>query len=176
VIHGEFWISKKRKYITKPDLRIPYNLIGEYRKLDVLQRNMNDLTGPLLVPFNALIMQFLVFAIFTLIRHRHERNLAATLILECAFIGFAIFWSLVLEIAGRHHVADKKVLKSWSFANHGSKFDAKYIMKVRKGMRPMAFGTYGTFIIKRLTILKFFRRVIGGTFRALVALQKKNRL
>ncbi|OXA40210.1 hypothetical protein Fcan01_24945 [Folsomia candida] len=53
-----------------------------------------------------------------------------------------------------------------------SALDKKLIPRVRRSCRPLDFGAEGIFAIRRNTILKFFRGIVKGTFRALLTIGK----
>ncbi len=74
----------------------------------------------------------------------------------------------MLEISGRIHEDAKKTIKSWKNIEFSSLHERKYMSRFRKCCRPLKLGIEGTFTIKRLSVLKFMRAIIKGTFRALV--------
>lgn len=81
-----------------------------------------------------------------------------------------IIWAWILEICGRYNAESKKTLDSWKFLEHRGKEEKKLMSKVRKSCRPFSFGEKGIFVIKRMTVLKFLRGIVKGTFRALLTL------
>ncbi|OXA54367.1 hypothetical protein Fcan01_10177 [Folsomia candida] len=81
-----------------------------------------------------------------------------------------IIWGLTLEMAGRIALEATKVTKSWKQIKIKDKLEGKIFTKFRKSCRPVVFGQEGVFTIKRMTVLKFFRAIVKGTFRALLTI------
>lgn len=81
-------------------------------------------------------------------------------------------WGAVLEIAGKFNNFSIKTLKSWKVISFKDKTEAKYFSKFRKCQKPVVIGKEGVLAFKRLTVLKFFRAAIKGTFKALLTLGK----
>lgn len=84
-----------------------------------------------------------------------------------------IFWGALLQLSGVFHKHAKITLKSWKNIKVGNKMDKKYMSKFLKACRPIAIGERGLFLVKQTTVLKFFRAIVKGTFRALLTLGKK---
>jgi hypothetical protein len=161
---------KTRKYRTKDELRRLPNLVFEYRKIELLHKQSMMIYGILIIPAQSLLAQFILYSNFTLIRHWSD--LGRTMQVMILVLSFAMFtsWCLILEISGRFHVNSIRLLKSWKMLEFRSKYEAKYLSKFRKGCRPLSIGLPGYIKIKRLTVLKFMKGIVGGTFRALLTL------
>jgi hypothetical protein len=162
---------KNKRYKTKSSLRSPKNLLLEYRILQTLHYNVNQVYGYTALPFNALIGQFVVFNIVTLIRNWADLDVYSIQVLGAtSFIG-GVFWSSVLEVCGQQDSLCKQVLKSWKNVQFHNSFEAKYFFKMRKACPIIQIGVPGTFAIKRKTVLSFMKGISRGTFRALMALK-----
>lgn len=59
-------------------------------------------------------------------------------------------------------------MKSWKEIYFKDKKEAKWFSKFRKARKELELGKKGVLTFKRLTVLKFLRGIIKGTFRALL--------
>jgi hypothetical protein len=82
-------------------------------------------------------------------------------------------WGLILEISGRFQTFSSSTLKSWKLLQFQSAIESKYLKKFKKSQKPLLIGKQGVFIIQRLTVLKFFRALMKGTFKALLTIGGK---
>jgi hypothetical protein len=162
---------KNKRYRTKSFLRSPKNLLLEYRILQALQYNVNQVFGLTVLPFNALVGQFVIFSIVTLIRNWDDLDVYSIYVLAAASFMCITFWSFLLEVCGQQDSLCKQVLKSWKNAQFHNSFEAKYFFKMRKACPIIQIGVPGTFTIKRKTVLNFMKGISRGTFRALMALK-----
>lgn len=83
-----------------------------------------------------------------------------------------LFWGTVIEVSSWAQVMAKKTIASWKFVKFKGKDERKFLAKFRKASKPISVGVMGVFEIKRLTVPKFFRGIIKGTFRALLTIGK----
>lgn len=83
----------------------------------------------------------------------------------CGGIGLVSFWAVVLQTCGKFHSQSVKIRESWRIEG-----EDKYFRKWRKSVTPLYFGHPGYHVIKRLSILKFGKTIIRGTFRTMVTL------
>jgi hypothetical protein len=161
---------KTRKYRTKDELRRVPNLVLEYRKVELLHKQGMIVYGILLIPGQSLLTQFILYSNFTLIRHWTDLgHTMQFIIVSLSFMVFT-FWCVILEISGRFYVNSITLLKSWKMLEFKSKGEAKFMSKFKKGCRPLSIGLQGYMKVKRLTVLKFMKSIVGGTFRALLTL------
>lgn len=86
-----------------------------------------------------------------------------------------VVWAIVLELAGRFHRDWKITLDSWSHLEFDTAMERKLMAKFRRNCYPMAMGKRGLFTVKKVSVLKFFRAIIKGTFRALLTVGGKGR-
>jgi hypothetical protein len=84
-----------------------------------------------------------------------------------------MLWGLLLESCGRIDKEAKKVPKSWKFIPNLDKMERKLLSKFGRGCRSITCGHQDVFTIKRMTVLKFFRAIVKGTFRALLTVGRK---
>jgi hypothetical protein len=158
------------EYRTSPTLRHAENLSKEYRTVELLHKRGMAFYGTMVLPTQTILGQFILYCNFTLIRH--WTKLDATMKCFISLVTFSVlcFWGSTLEASGRFHMDSTKALKSWKLLNFRNKDEAKYLSKFRKSCRPLTVGTGEVFKIKRLNVLKFFRGIVKGTFRALLTL------
>ncbi|CAL8092434.1 unnamed protein product [Orchesella dallaii] len=60
-------------------------------------------------------------------------------------------------------------IKSWKYVNWGSKEENVRMAKFQKSCKPWAVGYRKVYVIRKLTVLKWNRGIMRGTFRALLA-------
>lgn len=82
-------------------------------------------------------------------------------------------WCLTLKFGGLFREKSKETLKSWKMfrGKGGTGKGGKYLRKLSKSCRPLFLGTEGYFIMGRLSILKFLRGIVKGTFRMLLTIK-----
>lgn len=157
---------------TLSKLRLPQNLSIEYRKFEILHSLVIHCISIAIVPFNSAVLHFILFCNFMLIRHGHSLdNLSLALLIIWTLV-LQGFWLMVLEVGGRFHKFSKSTLNSWKFLNIKDKCKKKYMKKFRKSCKPLYLGMQGYFVMNRLSVLKFLRGVIRGTFRTVVTLKE----
>jgi hypothetical protein len=163
--------SKNKKYTTQSSLRTPNSLLLEYRLLETIIFYTNDMVGRMALPFNALIGQFAIFSIVTLIRDWGTLDSSSIYVLSGTSSVLMIFWIFVLELCGRESSIGRRILKSWKLLKFQSSSEAKYFHKIRKAYPLIQIGVPGLFTFKRKTVLSFVKGISRGTFRALMALK-----
>ncbi|XP_035708418.1 uncharacterized protein LOC118435959 [Folsomia candida] len=126
--------------------------------------------GPLTLYVHFTWGQFCLFCNFQAIRNWNSMtHFTKGMLLTWSTTG-QIIWGLTLEMAGRIALEATKVTKSWKQIKIKDKLEGKIFTKFRKSCRPVVFGQEGVFTIKRMTVLKFFRAIVKGTFRALLTI------
>lgn len=160
-------------YKTIPSLRSPEKLILAYRQVQVLFTNIVPIYGRLLVPAQTLITQLVIFASFLLCKHKNKMDDTMKMVLiSWAFLS-TITWLGVLQLGGHLHKNGKQLLKSWKFHKWANREETRIMNKFRKSCKPLMMHHGGTYIIKRITVLKFIRGLIKGIFRTLLTLGKR---
>jgi hypothetical protein len=140
----------------------------------VLHKGVLGAIGFVFVPLHFIAGQCVVFCQYSLIKQWNTLDSASKGMLGITGAGLLLFWVGVLETAGRFHKLSRSSVESWKKEGKmsGSKYERKVIGRFCKSCKPLNVGLEGTFVIKRLSALKFLRAVIKGTFRALVTLNK----
>lgn len=173
----EFRVGRNpSSYYACHDLRKPPLLWISWRTVQILQLKINDLLCPLLVPTQFLFGKMVVLITFMLFKYGSSLPPSKRIIwILWATMG-CIFWSLILLMGGYIHLYGKKILNSWKYHkwNNLTKVQKKCMSKFRKSCYPWSVSHGKTYVIKRLTVLKFIRGTIAGIFRALLTLGLKH--
>jgi len=165
----------KKKYVTRHSLRHSAQLPLFYRQLEILHKAGIRLLGKILLPMQFLIGKFILYGNFTLVRYGHILTHLDLLRISSFVLIFQVVWSLTLEFSGQFYRHSIATLISWKGLRIPRKEDRKYMSRFRKSCRPLYIGTEGYFVIRRLTVLKFLRAIIRGTFRSLLTAKGYNR-
>ncbi|CAL8085918.1 unnamed protein product [Orchesella dallaii] len=160
------------QYKTKNSLRTPKNLMVTFRSFQLLHQTAMSCFGVFIVPCQTTFSNMILFSNFMFIRHRAEMQPET----NCLLIGWSticlLFWMLVLELGGRLHLRGREVLKSWKLHDFGDKSVNRCMSRFRTSCRPLAIQFGRTYVIRRLSVLKFIRGLTVGTFRLLLAVDE----
>ncbi|OXA47877.1 hypothetical protein Fcan01_16939 [Folsomia candida] len=113
------------------------------------------------IPFQTLVIQLSLFCNWMLLAHWDGLGFSRYIMLIGGFT-LVSFWAVVLQTCGKFYAKNKE---SWRLV------EDKYFRKWRKSVTPLYFGHPGYYVIKRLSILKFCKTIIRGTFRMMVTLK-----
>ncbi|OXA53672.1 hypothetical protein Fcan01_10180 [Folsomia candida] len=152
------------------EVRQPGNIMREYSCLNLINMEVMETMGLLLLYIHSTYGQFCLFCNFVSIKKWDSLTYFTKVMLISWSVNGQLVWGLILETFGRMDMEAKKVPKSWKLIKSGEKIERKILSKFRKSMRPLTFGEEGVFTMKRMTVLKFFRGIIKGTFRALLTI------
>lgn len=171
-IVGEFQIGKNRKfYLACSSIRKPPLIQVEWRAALILIINLNNTFGLVLVPVQGTILQVIICCTVILSRNFHDMHRSTKLI----YIGWSILcggvWSSALLLFGYLHYYTSKILESWQLHTWAelSIKEKKCLLKFRK---PLAIAYKTLFIIQRLTVLKFMKKLLTRILRALLKFKK----
>lgn len=168
---GEFWVGKQaRSYKAASKFRNPPLFQIEWRTVQILMLNINDMFGILMVPIQCVILQLVVYCAVLLSRRCNDMHFTTIVMYIGWSIIFGGFWSMVLLGGGYLHYFTDKIVKSWkyhSWAGLRSR-EKRIIAKFRKSCRPLAIAFETTFVVKRLSVLKFLRKLITCILRSLL--------
>jgi hypothetical protein len=159
------------EYRTSHKMRRVENFPTEYRTLELLHKRGIAFYGLIIIPAQTLFGQFILYSNYTLIRHWNELGIVMKYLILFIDLTVIFFWNVTLEACGRFHMDATKAQKSWKLLPVRNNKEAKYLSKFRKSSRPLAIGAGEIFKIKRLTVLKFLRGIVKGTFRALLTIK-----
>jgi len=159
-------------YKTIHQLRSPYVLAGEFRKLEILHKNCMEVWGTIFLPFQFFIGQIAIYACYTIVKDLDH--------LDFTFIMFSFYslaaWVIVLECSGRFCKNSEDTIKSWRSLkrshqnNNDNNEKVKYLNRFKKSCRPLKIGTQGYYSVSRLSVLKFIQGMSKGTLRITLTL------
>jgi hypothetical protein len=162
--------DKMNGYKTKALLRLlPKHLTMEYRRIEVIQLNVNEQLGFALISLEALIGETVVFSNFVMLTMWQELDGITAGIFVFAAVGVTICWAGFLEGFGMFHKRGQELLESWKLAKWSSKMDRIWVKKFVMSCRPLAMRSKEHFCVKRLSSLKFLQAVVVGTLSLVLA-------
>jgi hypothetical protein len=145
------------------------------RSFQLLHKLAMGTVGFAVIPVHLVSGQYVVFCQYSLMNQLNgEPDWASTGLFGMTGAAVALFWAGVLECSGRFYNLSRSSIRSWKKEGkmNGIAHERKFIGKFCKSCQPLGIGLEGTFVIKRLSSLKFLRAVIKGTFRALATLKR----
>jgi hypothetical protein len=149
------------------------NFPTEYRTLELLHKQAMSIFGVMLLPGQTLLGQFILYSNYTLIKHWNELDSTIKCVVTILDLTVLCFWFSILEVCGRFYMEATKSLKSLKLLPVRNRMETRYLSKFRKSTRPLTISYGEVFKIKRLSVLKFLRGIVKGTFRALLLTVKK---
>lgn len=158
-------------YKSISTLREPDTLMLAYRTSQVLHGKALSVVSFFLLPTQTIVYKMVIFTSYMMLKYGQEmdRTSIAKLIGWTALSG--LFWGAVLVMGGNLHYHGNNVLLSWRYHNQWKdKFQKKIMNKFRKSCKPFQMNYGKTYVIKRLTVLKFMRSLSRGILKALLAL------
>lgn len=167
-------LPREKNYRMRAWLRTYPVLLNEYTRLELMHNVFNQLVAPGIIPFQSIVTQISLFCSCTLILSWNRLDIVTRIILILWEIGIIFLQSMILELGGRLHSQSKKVLKEWKYLNWRP-LSKRILNKFRKSRRPIALRAGQYHSIKRLSILKFYKGLIRGTFRAILSIGKQSK-
>lgn len=162
-------------YRTIDDFRSPRNLPLSFRKFELLHRYAMNLMGILIVTLQSFNMHYILYANFMLLRHIEHLDNITLFLLTCWSCLLQTFWVVVLHVGGMFREQSKVNFRSWKQIDcKGNFLDQRYISKFKRSCRPLSIGYEGMFVMRKLSVLKFLRGVVRGTFRIFLTLKGTN--
>lgn len=170
----EFRVNQK-SYRAISKLRNSPFIMLEWRIVQIIQLQVNNVLGPALFPVHSLFVKLVVFSLYMIIQRGREISYAVKLITQIFAIMSITFWGSVLFLGGTVHLSGQRILKSWKYHKwrNLSNRERKILSRFRKSCYPLSIGCGRAYVIRRVSILKFFRQISIGLFRSLLALKKK---
>jgi hypothetical protein len=150
-------------YKTKGLLRLlPKQLTLEYRRIEVIQLNLNELIGYTLILLAALVGETVVFSNFVLLTMWEELDGVTALVFAFIALAPTVTWGAFLEGFGMYNKRGLELLESWKLASWSSKRDRLWMEKFAKSCKPLGMRSK-FFCVERLSSLKFVQRIVEGT-------------
>jgi len=176
-VTNEFHVGKTGKalstYRTSNTWRRMDNLIIQYKSTQIIHEHFMKILGFLLAPIHAVITNLILFCNYIVIRHRHEVHPSLVAMLMIWSIFGTVFWSILLKIGGLAFLHGKKVLHSWMVHDWGTSFNNRLMMRFRLSCKPFMINYGSTYVITRVSVLKFLKGGTKGTFKILLTLGSK---
>jgi hypothetical protein len=166
----ELFRGKVNGYKTKWMLRLlPRHLTMEYRKIEIIQLNLNEILGVTIIPLQALIAETVVFSNFVMLTMWEWLDGVTAAVFIFVAVGVTVAWVGFLEELGMFHKQGKEPLESWTLARWSSKGERLWVGKFVKSCRPMGMRSKDQFCVKRLSSLQFMQGIVVGTMSLILA-------
>jgi hypothetical protein len=170
IVCKELVRGKVNGYKTKWMLRlIPRHLTMEYRKIEIIHLNTNEIIGVAIIPFQALVGETVVFSNFVMLTMWEELDGITAAVFIFVTFGLTMAYAGFLEGFGIFHKRGKELLETWRLARWSSKRDRIWIKKFVKSCRPLAMRSKEQFCVKRLSSLHFVQGIVVGTLSLILA-------
>lgn len=163
--------TDRKEYKTRSNLRNALHLIKIYRSAQILQIKVNKVLEYCIVPTQALVLDLILFASVMLIKFGSKLSPASKCMLTSWAILGAVAWAAALIVGGHMHWYGIKVLKSWKYTKWSRNYHRLLMSKFRKSCRPLTISYGKTYVIRRLSVLKFIRGISKGIMRTLLTLK-----
>lgn len=151
--------------------RTPHILMLEYQQFVLLHNGVFGVFGIALVPFQSVFTNVILYLNYMLAVHSKQLTKLDIFVLFSCMWGVLMLWATVLGVGGKFYAHSRNNIRSWKEHQCRSSEKNKVFNKWRKSCKPLSFGYKGVFAIRQLTVLKFLRSVVRGTFRCLLALK-----
>lgn len=154
----------------------PSVLINSYRGASLLHEHMLGLIELLLIPMESVARKFLMYA--PCLIFRYGRKMTTETMCMVVFFSLAMFcgWTMVLVLGGFLNFHGLKLLDSWKYKRHQpwlSRYNGKVLSRFRKSCRPMAIRYGNMYVIRKITLVKFFRGISVGILRILILMKSR---
>lgn len=169
----ELCLDRRKNYKTSERLRRPLHLLLTFRSAQILQIRFLQAFQYIIVPSQTIVMQIVFLSTFMLIKHNDKVSTATSAMLGSWSLCSAATWCTFLSMGGYLHWYGRKTLMSWKYHQWASSVQKKHMSKFRRSCRPLTINMGRTYVITRLTVLKFMRGLSRGVFRTLLTLDKK---
>jgi hypothetical protein len=128
-----------------------------------------SLFGPIIIPFQGLIRQFVIFATYNVISQMEFLDFFSFSILIVGIVFGIGFWGLVLVFGGILFRESKKTGLSWKCHGRWKRVeDVTSMKKFVRSCQPLYIGLPGYFKVTHMTFLNFLRALVQNIFRALL--------
>jgi hypothetical protein len=144
------------------------------RAFQLLHKSVMGAVGFVVLPLHITFGQCVVFCMYSMVKYWNVQKSTSIAMFGMAGTISLVFWLGVLETSGRFYNLSRSSIKKWKKEGKmkGRSFTGKYIGKFCKSCKPLGIGLKGVYVVKRLSVLKFARRVVTGTITALITLEK----
>lgn len=157
-------------YLTTAELRKSNTLCLTFRSFQIVNTNAMCFMGLYLVAINASVIIAVVFLNFSLLKYWNVLHTLIKLLCLLITVTFTIFWTAILELGKLFFIKGNKVLSSWNGREWGSKRENNIMKRFRLSCKPILISYGNQFVIRKQSILVFYRAIVRGTKRALLTL------
>lgn len=161
------------KYFTLNKLRHPYNLVKNWKAVEIFVRVACIYFGRFLIPMQTVFTQLILFCNVAMIVFAKDLETTSKIVLPMISVTAMLGYSIFLTMAGKVFTSSKATLNSWKLERWSKESqDRKYMKKVRSACQPMSACAGKYFVIRPKSTLNFIRAVSRGTFRSLITFRK----
>lgn len=171
LVSSELHCSRK-PYQSSISLREPENIIVAYRAIQIFQNKLNNLMGKFILPAQTVITGIFILASYMIVRYRPLMTNIQLGIFVVWMIGIPSIWVLILSIFSNTNFTGKKVLDSWKRATWNSKRERVLMSKFRASCTPIRVCWGTTYIVRKVSLMVFYRSLTRGLVRCLLAIDK----
>jgi len=180
------WITVLKEFICRRDgddrplkfqkackaFRAPENITMLYRRVQILNILLLDIVSPIILPLLGVVSYMIIYCNFSLIKHWRGMETSINVILAFWAAAGMIGPLVVLTVGSSLYNLTQRALTSMRRRDHwGSLAESKYMAKFVKSLKPLSIGDGQRFVIRKVTILKFFKFIARGTAKALLTMR-----
>ncbi|XP_035707804.1 uncharacterized protein LOC118435610 [Folsomia candida] len=176
LVKNEFRLNhgnSKYKWNTYKVLRSVTYLPKEYNNVQLMHKQINRSITYVVMVMHWEFLQIILSLNFILLKNWNSLDIFSKIQLVIMSVMCMMAWTCGLEIIGRFHQMSITTLRSWENLMFRRVEEKKYFKKYAKTCQPLVVGLRGVFTIKRLTVLKFTRAVVKGTFKAVLTIGRR---
>ncbi|CAL8099144.1 unnamed protein product [Orchesella dallaii] len=157
----------RKSYRTLNTLRQPADFVRIYRSFQIINMHAMSICGYFIIPQQIIFGHFIVFCNTMLITNFHKMPMTTVIILSMWSVTSTVYWSAVLAFGAHLYHRGEIMMNSWRRHTWETQKYRKYMNKFRKSCKPITLHFGRTFVIRRLSVLKFIKGLTVSTFRAL---------
>lgn len=160
------------KYLMANKIRSdPHILRKIFRAFQLLHRQLLCRFGPYVLSLDGAFMTCSIFVTLNLIRHWKQLETYAKALLVIGNFLILLSWTFVMELGRIMFIVGNKVINSWKGDKWSTKEENMIMNRFSRSSKPLLIA-YGTqFVLKKSSLFVFYRGVVRGTFRALLAIK-----
>lgn len=162
--------QKPSIYRTVSKLRDkPENLCLTYRAFQVLNQYLLEFFGPILLITHGGMMYMTCICNVVLLRYWDYMEPLAKAPVITGGLVCVLAWTFVLEFGRLLFSKGTKVISSWSKKDWKNVHASKLMKTFQKSCKPLVLAYGSSFVIKKLTMLNFYKGISRGTMRLLLS-------
>ncbi|CAL8085560.1 unnamed protein product [Orchesella dallaii] len=152
-------------------LRTSSNLPLLFRTTQIINLRLLDIVEMIIIPIQTVISFFIIFCMFSLIRHWTKIDRTFRIVIQCwvALCLVSVFVTLSF-CAFIYTVSLRALMSMRRREGWGSPRENKYMNQFLKSCKPLSVGVGKMYVIRKVSILNFFKFIARGTARTLLTL------